>query len=57
MVLQKNSGGEGGNSEGGQTTPTDDEDTGGTPSATKGGLFSMFKRGEKKKKFKLKKTK
>lgn len=51
----ENSGGEGGNSEGGQTTPTDDEDTGGTPPATKGGLFSMFKRGEKKKKFKPKK--
>lgn len=51
----ENSGGEGGNSEGGQTTPTDDEDTGGTHQYTKGGLFSMFKRGEKKKKFKPKK--
>lgn len=51
----ENSGGEGGNSEGLQTTPTDDEDTGGVPPATKGGLFSMFKRGEKKKKFKPKK--
>ena len=52
----ENSGGESG-SEGGSeqtTTQGDDEDTGGTP-ATKSGLFSKFKRGDKKKKFKAKK--
>lgn len=43
----ENSGGKGGNSEGGQTTPTDDEDTSGTP-GTKASVMGKIVSGAKK---------